>query len=272
MSSTTTVTGFLSGKTALVTGVISKKSIAYGIATALKNAGAELAFTYVNEGFKDRVNKIAAEFNPAAVLPCDVSSDEDIDNLFKQLGETWDGLDIIIHSIAFSPADQLQGDFLSCVDREGFKIAHDVSSYSLCALAKAGLPMMKGRNGSIISLTYLGSEKMVVNYNTMGLAKASLEAAIRYIAYSVGEHGIRCNAISAGPIRTLAASGVKGLRKMLDYNAQVSPLRRNVTIEDVGNTAAFLASPLSAAITGEIIHVDCGYSTIGVPPLEKLDG
>ena len=262
--------GFLKGKRALITGVMSNRSIAYGIAKAFHREGAELVFTYVNDGFKDRVTKIASEFSPAAILPCDVSSDTEITNLFTELNKTWDGLDIIIHSVAFSPADQLQGDFLECVNREGFKIAHDISAYSLCALAKAGLPMMKGRKGSIIALTYLGSEKMVANYNTMGLAKASLEAANRYIAYSAGQHGIRCNAISAGPIRTLAASGVKGLRKMLDYNERVSPLKRNVTTGDVGNVAAFLASDLSAGVTGEVIHVDCGYSTVGVPPLETL--
>lgn len=263
--------GFLTGKRALVTGVMSNRSIAYGIAEALHREGAELAFTYVNDDFKDRVTKLANNFDPAAILPCDVSKDADVDNLFKALGKTWDGFDILIHSIAFSPANQLDGDFLECVNREGFQIAHDVSAYSLCALAKAALPMMKGRSGSIISLTYLGSEKMVVNYNTMGLAKASLEAATRYVAYSAGKEGIRCNSISAGPIRTLAASGVKGLRKMLDYTAEVSPLRRNVTKEDVGNVAAFLASDLAAGVTGEIIHVDCGYSTIGVPPLEHIE-
>lgn len=259
--------GFLTGKKALITGVMSNRSIAYGIAKAMQREGAELTFTYVNDDFKDRVTKLANDFNPAAILPCDVSSDEQIETLFKSLSDIWDGLDILIHSVAFAPMDQLQGDFLDCVSREGFQIAHDVSAYSLCALAKAARPMMKGRAGSIISLSYLGSEKMVPNYNTMGLAKASLEAATRYIAYSAGAEGIRCNAISAGPIRTLAASGVKGLRDMLDYTAKVTPLRRNVTTEDVGNVAAFLASDLAAGVTGEVIHVDCGYSTIGVPPL-----
>lgn len=263
--------GFLQGKKALITGVMSNRSIAYGIAQAFHREGAECIFTYVNDDFKDRVTKLVTPFNPAAVLPCDVTSDEQIEALFNNIKKTWGELDIIIHSLAFSPADQLQGDFLECVSREGFKIAHDVSAYSLCALAKAGLPLMKGRNGAIVSLSYLGAEKMVANYNTMGLAKASLEAANRYIAYSAGQYGVRANAISAGPIRTLAASGVKGLRKMLDYNEKVSPLKRNVTIEDVGNTAAFLASDLAMGVTGELIHVDCGYSTVGVPPLETLE-
>lgn len=260
--------GFLAGKRFLVTGVMSDRSIAYGIAEAMHREGAEMAFTYVGDKFKERVHKLVDQFNPVAVLPCDVASDEQINAVFTELGKHWDGVDGIIHAIAFAPADQLDGDFIENVNREGFAIAHDISAYSLCALAKAGRAMMQGRNASIVALTYLGSEKAVINYNTMGLAKASLEAAVRYAAQSLGPEGIRVNAISAGPIRTLAASGIKGFRKMLDHNAQVAALKRNVTTEEVGNVAAFLSSSLSSAITGEVIHVDCGFSMVGVPSLE----
>lgn len=261
--------GFLTGKRFLVTGVMSDRSIAYGIAEAMHREGAEMAFTYVGDKFKDRVHKLVDPFNPVAVLPCDVASDEQINDVFAELGKHWDGLDGIIHAIAFAPGDQLDGDFIENVTREGFAIAHDISAYSLCALAKAGRAMMQGRNGSIVALTYLGSERAVTNYNTMGLAKASLEAAVRYAAQSLGPEGIRVNAISAGPIRTLAASGIKGFRKMLDHNAQVSALKRNVTTDEVGNVAAFLCSDLSSAITGEILHVDCGFSMVGVPALDE---
>ncbi|MDF2940728.1 MAG: enoyl-ACP reductase [Gammaproteobacteria bacterium] len=261
--------GFLTGKRALITGLMSDRSIAYGITEALHREGCELAFTYVNEKMKDRVSKLAEPFNPKAILPCDVASDQEIEAVFTELSKLWDGLDIIIHSVAFAPADQLEGDFIANVSREGFRTAHDISAYSLCALAKAGRSMMQGRNGSITALTYLGSERAVVNYNTMGLAKASLEAAIRYSAQSLGPEGIRVNGISAGPIRTLAASGIKGFRKMLDHVAQVSPLKRNVSIEEVGNVAAFLSSDLASAITGEILHVDCGFSTVGIPSISE---
>ncbi|MDO8954184.1 MAG: enoyl-ACP reductase [Gammaproteobacteria bacterium] len=261
--------GFLTGKRALITGLMSDRSIAYGIAEAMHREGCELAFTYVNDKMKERVTKLASNFNPKAILPCDVASDSDIEAVFTELGKVWDGLDIIIHAVAFATADQLEGDFINNVTREGFRIAHDISAYSLCALAKAGRPMMQGRNGSITALTYLGGERAVSNYNTMGLAKASLESAVRYAAQSMGAEGIRVNAISAGPIRTLAASGIKGFRKMLDHVAQVSPLKRNVTTEEVGNVAAFLSSDLASAITGETIHVDCGFSTIGVPTLSE---
>lgn len=260
--------GFLTGKRALITGVLSDRSIAYGIAEAMHREGAELAFTYVNDSFKDRVIKLTKDFNPVAILPCDVAEDAQIEALFAQLGKTWDGLDILIHSIAFAPADQLDGDFVDHVNREGFRIAHDVSSYSLCALAKAARPLMKNRKAAIATLTYLGAERCVHNYNTMGVAKASLEAAVRYTAQSLGPDGIRVNAVSAGPIRTLAASGIQGFRKMLDYNAKVAPLKRNVTIEEVGNVVAFLCSDLASGITGEITHVDCGFNTVAVPPLD----
>ncbi len=257
----------LKGKKALLTGVMSDRSIAYGIAEAMHREGAELAFTYVNEQMKERVAKLAAPFNPAALIPCDVSTDADIAACFATLGKTWSHLDVLVHSIAFAPADQLDGDFVDHISREGFRIAHDISSYSLCAMAKAARPLMKDRNAAILTLTYLGGEKAVVNYNTMGLAKASLDAVVRYSAVALGGEGIRVNAISAGPIRTLAASGIKGFRKMLDYNAKVSPLKRNVTTEEVGNVAAFLCSDLASAITAEIIHVDCGFSQVAVPPL-----
>ena len=260
--------GFLTGKKALITGVMSNRSIAYGIASAMYREGAELAFTYVGEQFKDRVTKIASEFNPKAILPCDVGSDEEINTLFSELHKSWDKLDILVHSVAFAPADQLEGDFIDNVSREGFRIAHDISSYSLCALAKAAKPMMIDTNGAIIALTYLGSERACAGYNTMSLAKASLDAAIRQSAMSLGPLGIRVNAISAGPIRTLAASGIKGFRKMLNHTENVAPLRRNITIEEVGNAAAFLCSDLASGITAEILHVDAGYSTVGVPTLD----
>ena len=257
----------LKGKRALLTGLMSDRSIAYGIAEAMHREGAELAFTYVNDQMKERVTKLAAAFNPVALIPCDVSTDANIEACFAELGKTWGHLDVLVHSIAFAPADQLDGDFVDHISREGFRIAHDISSYSLCAMAKAARPLMKDRNAAILTLTYLGGEKAVVNYNTMGLAKASLDAAVRYSAVALGAEGIRVNAISAGPIRTLAASGIKGFRKMLDYNAKVSPLKRNVTTEEVGNVAAFLCSDLASAITAEIIHVDCGFSQVAVPPL-----
>jgi len=260
--------GFLTGKKALITGVISNRSMAYGIAKAMHREGAELAFTYVGEQFEARVTKLVAEFNPQAILPCDVGDDNAISALFKSLNSTWDTLDILIHSVAFAPADQLEGDFIDNVNREGFRMAHDISSYSLCALIKAAKPMMKDTNGAIAALTYLGSERACANYNTMSLAKASLDAAIRQSAMSLGPLGIRVNGISAGPVRTLAASGIKGFRKMLNHTETVAPLRRNITIEEVGNAAAFLCSDLASGITGEILHVDAGYNTVGVPHLD----
>jgi enoyl-[acyl-carrier protein] reductase I len=261
--------GFLQGKRAVLTGVMSNRSIAYGVAEALHREGAEIIFTYAGDGFKDRVEKLAADFKPVAVLPCDVGNDEQIDQLAKAVSKHWDGVDILIHSIAFAPADQLEGDFIKNVNREGFRIAHDISAYSFCALARAFRPLMQGRKAAIATLTYLGSERVIHNYNTMGPAKASLESSVRYAAQSLGPEGIRVNAISAGPIRTLAASGISGFRKMLDYNAKVAPLRRNVTAEEVGNVVAFICSDLASAITGEITYVDCGFNTVGVPSLEE---
>lgn len=264
--------GLLTGKRALITGVMSHRSIAYGIAEAMHREGAECAFTYLNADMKDRVEKLVKDFNPKALLPLDVAHDDQINQVFKDLSQVWDGLDIIIHAIAYAPADQLDGDFLAHVNREGFKIAHDISAYSFCALAQAGRAMMQGRNGSVLTLTYFGAEKSIHNYNTMGLAKASLEASVRYGAACLGPEGIRMNAISAGPIRTLAASGIKGFRRMLDQNAAIAPLRRNVTIEEVGNAAAFMCSDYASGITGEVLHVDCGYNTVGIPvPMEEKE-
>lgn len=254
--------GFLNKRKILVVGMLSNKSIAYGIAQALKREGAELAFTYYGEKFKGRIEKLASEFDSELILPCDVSSDEDIYNVFDSLSTNWDELDGLVHSVAFAPSSELEGSFIDSVTRNGFNTAHEISSYSLSALAKAARPMLKNSDGSIISLTYLGAERAVKNYNVMGLAKASLEANIRYLANDLGPENIRVNGISAGPIRTLAASGIKDFKKILAYNERVVPMRRNITLEDVGNTAAFLLSPLANGITGEIVHVDNGYHAV----------
>jgi enoyl-[acyl-carrier protein] reductase I len=258
--------GFLQGKRALITGVASNRSIAWGIAEAMHEQGAELAFTYQNDRLKQRVEQCAAEFNSQIVLPCDVESDDSIQTLFSELKTHWGKFDIIVHSIGFAPRDQISGDFLDNVTREGFQIAHDISAYSFPALAKAAKPMLR-EGGSLIALTYLGAVQAMPNYNVMGLAKASLEASIRYTAQSLGPLGIRVNGISAGPIKTLAAAGVANFRKMLDHVEETAPLRRNVTTEDVGNTAAFLASNLAAGITSEILYVDNGYHNVGMPNL-----
>ncbi len=260
--------GFLKGKRALIVGLASERSIAHGIGEALHREGAELALTYQNDKLKSRVEEMGNTWKAVATIPCDVSSDEEIASLFKELEKHWDGLDIIVHSVAYAPADQLEGDYLDVVTREGFKIAHDISSYSLAALAKNGKKMMAGRNGSILTMTYLGGERAVPFYNVMGLAKASLEANVRYLAQSLGPKGIRVNAISAGPIRTLAASGIKNFRKMLAFNESIAPLRKNVTTDEVGNVAAFLCSDLSSGITGEIIHVDGGFHSIAAINVE----
>jgi len=260
--------GFLQGKRALIVGLASNRSIAYGIAQAMHREGAELAFTYQNEKLQDRVAKMAAEFDSEIVVPCDVSSDEQIENVFTELDNYWDSLDIIIHSVAFAPRNELEGDYLDNVTRDGFRLAHEISSYSFAALAKAGRNMMEGRDGSLLTLSYLGAERAMPNYNVMGLAKASLEANVRYMSQSLGPDGIRVNGISAGPIRTLAAAGISNFRKMLNEVEVTAPLRRNVTIEEVGNAAAFLCSDLASGITGEITYVDAGYSTIGMRPLD----
>ncbi len=252
--------GFLANKKILITGLISSRSIAYGIAQAMSREGAELAFSYQGEKIRDRVVELAKEFGSDLVLPCDVGSDEEIAKLFAELGKHWDGLDGIVHSIAFVPKQALVGDYIDAVTREYFQIAHDISSYSFVALAKAGMPMMQGRNAALLTLSYLGAERYVPHYNVMGLAKASLEANVRYMATSLGPKGIRVNAISAGPIKTLAASGIADFGKLLSYNEKHSPLRRNVTIEEVGNVAAFMCSDLASGMTGEITYVDGGFN------------
>lgn len=257
--------GFLKGKRALISGVASKRSIAWGIAQSMHREGAELAFTYQGERLKDRVVGFAAECESDLVLPCNVENDDEIAATFSQLRQHWDSLDILVHSIAFAPGDQLEGDFLDSITREGFRIAHDISSYSFAAMAKQARPMMKGRDGSLITMTYLGAVQALPNYNVMGLAKASLEANTRYLASALGPDGIRVNAISAGPLRTLAAAGIADFRKLLAYVETTAPMRRNVTIEQVGDTAAFLASDLSAGITGQVIYVDSGFNMIGMP-------
>ncbi|KAF0809488.1 enoyl-ACP reductase [Alcanivorax sp. S71-1-4] len=255
--------GFLAGKRYLIVGIASQRSIAWGIAEAMHREGAELAFTYQNDKLKSRVEGAAEEFGSRKELcfPCDVANDTEIDAVFSGLGKHWDGLDGIVHAVGFAPANELDGNFVDVATREGFRIAHEISSYSFVALAKAGHAMMKGRNGSLLTLTYHASQQTVPNYNVMGMAKASLEASVRYLAASMGPEGIRVNAISAGPIRTLAASGIKKFRSMLDQNAAKAPLRRNVTIEEVGNAAAFLCSDLASGITAEIMYVDAGANT-----------
>ena len=254
--------GFLADKRILITGVLSKHSIAYGIAKACHREGAQLAFTYQNERFIERVSKFADEFDSKLVFPCDVADDAQIDALFVEIGKHWEGLDGLVHSIAFAPTEAIEGDFLDGITRDAFRIAHDVSSYSYPALAKAARPLLlKGNNPALLALTYLGAERTMPNYNTMGLAKASLEAATRYLAFCLGPQGIRANAVSAGPIKTLAASGIGNFGKLLAYNSHHAPLRRNVTIEEVGNAAAFMCSDLASGITGEIMYVDGGFNT-----------
>jgi len=258
---------FLAHKRILIAGLLSNRSIAYGSAKAMHREGAQLAFTYQGEGVRERVEKLIAEFDSDMLFPCDVSNDDEIARCFDDLRNRWDGLDGIVHSIAFAPREALSGDYLENVNREAFRIAHDVSSYSFSALAKAGLPLMEGRNASLLTLTYLGSTKVMPNYNVMGLAKASLEANVRFMASSLGPKGIRVNAISAGPIKTLAAAGIGNFGKLLSYTEKVAPLRRNVSIMDVGNVAAFLCSDLAGGITGEITHVDAGFNTVAFDTL-----
>lgn len=255
--------GFLAGKKLLITGVISNRSIAYGIAKACHREGAELAFTYVGDRFRDRVAEFAHEFGSDIVLPMDVSSDEQINAVVTELQEKWGGLDGVVHSIGFAPREAICGDFLDGISREAFHTAMDISAYSFPALAKACLPLMEGRKASVLTLTYLGSERVIPNYNTMGLCKAALESSTRYLAASLGPRGIRANAISAGPIKTLAASGIKDFGKLLNMMETASPLGRTVTIEEVGNTAAFLLSDLASGITGDIIYVDAGFHALG---------
>ncbi|RZT89604.1 enoyl-[acyl-carrier-protein] reductase [NADH] [Azospira oryzae] len=262
--------GFLAEKRILITGLLSKHSIAYGIAKACHREGAQLAFTYQNERFQERVAKFAAEFDSTLVLPCDVANDEEITNLFVELGKHWDSLDGLVHSVAYAPSESLEGDFLDAISRDAFRIAHDISSYSFPALTKAARPMLKKANGSVLALSYLGAERTMPNYNVMGLAKASLEAAVRYMATSLGPEGMRANIISAGPIKTLAASGIGSFGKLLSYNSHHAPLRRNVTIEEVGNAAAFLLSDLASGITGEVLYVDGGFNTTALGNAEPM--
>ncbi|MBI4006852.1 MAG: enoyl-ACP reductase [Gammaproteobacteria bacterium] len=256
--------GLLEGKRALIVGVASNRSIAWGIAKAMHREGAQLAFTFQNEKLRERVENFATQVNSEITVPCDVASDEQIQAVFDHIDDYWDSLDILVHSVAYAPRDQLEGEYLESVTREGFLTAHEISSYSFSALGDAARPMMKGRNGAMLTLTYIGAVRAMPNYNVMGVAKASLEANVRYMASSLGPEGIRVNAISAGPIRTLAASGISGMRDFLSYVERVAPLRRNVTIDEVGNVAAFLCSDYASAITGEITYVDCGYNAIGM--------
>jgi len=254
--------GFLAGKKILITGILSNRSIAYGVAKACHREGAELAFTYVNDDLKERVARIAAEFGTAPLLRCDVTKDDDVAALFASLGAQWGGLDGLLHAIAFAPREALAGDFLEGMSRAAFATAHDVSSYSLAALAKGARPLLQGRHGALVTLTYLGSMRALPNYNVMGLAKASLEANVRYLATCLGPEGIRVNGISAGPIKTLAAAGIGGFSKIQRFVEKNAPLRRNVTADEVGNVAAFLLSDLASGITGEITYVDSGFSIV----------
>lgn len=253
--------GFLAGKRILITGLLSNRSIAYGVAEAARREGADLAFTYQNERFRERVAEMAASFGSDLVIPCDVGDDAQIEHLFAALRERWDTLDGLVHAIAFAPREAIDGDFLDGCTRENFRAAHDISSYSFPALARAARPMMRGRSASLVTLTYLGASRSIPNYNTMGLAKASLEAAVRYMALGLGAEGIRVNGVSAGPIKTLAASGIGSFGKILKFVSDHSPMRQNITIEQVGNATAFLLSDLASGITGEILFVDNGFNS-----------
>jgi len=256
--------GFLAGKRALIVGVATDRSIAWGIAQAMHREGAELAFTYLNERMKERVVPLAQSLSSALNVPLDVTRDEEIEAAFAAVQRTWGGLDILVHAVALAPREALTGGFVANTSREAFRLAHDVSSYSLTALARAARPLMQGRPGALLTLSYLGAERSIPNYNVMGLAKASLEANVRFLAADLGPEGIRVNAISAGPVKTLAAAGIAGFRRMLARVAEVAPLRRNVSLEDVGNAGAFLCSDLAAGITGEILYVDAGFHTVGM--------
>ncbi|MDX9700490.1 MAG: SDR family oxidoreductase [Rhodocyclaceae bacterium] len=262
--------GFLAGKRILITGLLSNRSIAYGIAGAMHREGAQLAFTYQNDRFRERVTRMAAEFGSDLVLPCDVQQEGDIEALFQGLGERWDGLEGLVHSIAYAPNEALEGDFLEGFSREAFRISQEVSAGSFPLLAKGARPMMKGRNGALLTLTYLGAVRTMPNYNIMGMAKASLEASVRYLAVCLGPEGTRVNAISAGPIKTLAASGIGSFGKLLAFNEHNAPLRRSVTIDEVGNAAAFLCSDLASAVTGEIMYVDGGFNSTALGNPEPM--
>ena len=259
----------LKDKNILIVGVANKHSIASGIARSMASFGANLAFTYQNDRLKDNVVNLANEWGSDVCLPCDVAEDSQIKSTFNQLSGIWDGLDCIVHAVGFAPREELDGDFIDATTREGFKVAHDISSYSFIALAKEGRSMMQGRKGSLLTLSYLGSQRTLPNYNVMGLAKASLEASIRYLAVSAGKEGHRVNGISAGPVKTLAASGVKNFRKMLSYNSERAPLGRNITTEEVGNTASFLSSDMASGITGELVYVDAGFNITAMGSIEE---
>ena len=262
--------GFLAGKRILITGLLSNRSIAYGVARAMHREGAELAFTYQNERFQERVAKLAADFDSKLIFTCDVANDDEITGLFTEIGKVWDGLDGLVHSIAYAPSDALDGDFLDGFTREAFRVSQEVSAYSFPALVKAARPLLlKGHNANVLTMSYLGAVRTMPNYNIMGLAKASLEASVRYLAASLGPRGIRANAISAGPIKTLAASGIGNFGKLLSFNEKNAPLRRNVTIDEVGNAAAFLCSDLASGVTGEIMYVDGGFNTTALGNSEQ---
>jgi enoyl-[acyl-carrier protein] reductase I len=257
--------GFLAGKRALIVGVATERSIAWGIAQAMHREGAELAFTYLNDKLKERVAPLAESVGSKLLLPLDVNQDDQITAAFDTLkGEWGTTLDILVHAVAYAPREAISGSFIENTTREAFRIAHDTSSYSLTALTRAAMPLMAGREGSVLTLSYLGAVRSIPSYNVMGLAKASLEANVRFLAADAGPKGVRVNGISAGPIKTLSAAGIAGFRKMLGQVAEVAPLRRNVTLENVGNAAAFLCSDLAAGITGEILYVDAGFSTVGM--------
>ena len=260
--------GFLANKRILITGMLSNRSIAYGVAQAMRREGAELAFTYQGERILERVRALAREFDSELIFPCDVASDAEINQLFADLGQHWDKFDGFVHAIAYAPREALAGEFLEGFSREAFHVAHDISAYSFPAMAKAALPMLEGRNAALLTLSYLGAVRTMPHYNVMGLAKASLEASVRYLAMNLGNRGIRVNGISAGPIKTLAAAGIADFSKLLSYNAMHAPLKRNVTIEEVGNTAAFLCSDLASGITGEITYVDGGFNTTALGTTE----
>ena len=264
--------GFLAGKRAFIVGVATDRSIAWGIAQAMHREGAQLAFSYVNDKMKERVEPLAHSLGSQLTMPLDVTLDGQIDAAFDLLKREWGQLDIVIHAVAYAPREAIVGSFVENTTREAFRIAHDVSSYSFTALARGARPLMAGRNGALLTLTYLGAVRSIPSYNVMGLAKASLEANVRFLAADLGPQGIRVNGISAGPIKTLAAAGIAGFRKMLSRVAEVSPLRRNVTLEDVGNAAAFLCSDLAAGITGEIVYVDSGFNTVGMSFAQEAEG
>jgi enoyl-[acyl-carrier protein] reductase I len=256
--------GILTGKRALIIGVATDRSIAWGIAQAMHAQGAELAFSYANDRFKERVEPLATQLGSRLLMPLDVQLDEQIDQAVALIAREWGHLDILVHAVAFAPREALVGSFTANTTREAFRLAHEVSSYSFTALARAALPLMRGRAGALLTLSYLGAMRSMPSYNVMGLAKASLEASVRFLAADLGPQNIRVNAISAGPVKTLAAAGVSGFRKMLSTVAQVAPLRRNVTLEEVGNAAAFLCSDMASGITGEVLYVDNGFSTVGM--------